>query len=203
VVSATGTDYHPVKFLDRLEGNRHIVMLYDDDRNADLMIARYFQKGLDGGQSCVFFTDHDPKTIERRLSAAGLDVERWKRQSRLRVFPIEASDSSKTDVMATLKAIRAESTKGMEGPFRFVGRTIIDIETIPGMTQGMALEKIGQEHFEEFDNSQLCYYDVRKLERSRREEWVRGLLKSHHQAIYASDPDKAVGFETSLLEEDE
>jgi len=91
----------------------------------------------------------------------------------------------------------------MTPPFRFAGRTIIDIESVPGMQLGMGLEKVGLDHFEEFDNSQLCFYDIRKIERTRRDEWVRGLLENHHQVIYASDPNKAVGFETSLLEEEE
>jgi DcmR-like sensory protein len=202
-VSVTGSDYHPAKFLDRLEGNKHIVMLYDDEKNADLMIARYFLNGLAKGGSCIFFTDEDPKAIEDRLSAQGIDVETYERANRLRVFAIPTSDEGKADFLETLKAIRKESTKGMTPPFRFAGRTIIDIESVPGMQLGMGLEKVGQDHFEEFDNSQLCFYDIRKMERTRRDEWVRGLLENHHQVIYASDPNKAVGFETSLLEEEE
>jgi hypothetical protein len=202
-VSANITDYHPVKFLDRLEGNKHIVVLYDDEKNADLIIARYFLNGLGRGQSCVFFTDEDPALIRRRLSLQGVDVDRYEREGRLRIFRIETSDSGKVDVLTTLKTLRAESTKGMEPPFRFVGRTITDIESVGGMTLGITLERMGHEHFEEFDNSQLCYYDIRKLEPSRREEWVKGLLANHHEVIYASDPGSAVGFETALLVEEE
>ncbi len=202
-MSADRMEYHPVKFLDRLEGNKHLVMLYDDEMSADLMIARYFQNGLDMGGSCVYFTDQDPGAIERRLASQGIDVGRYKRENRLRVFAIPTSDEGKKDFLTTLKAIRAESTKGMKPPFRFAGRTITDIESVDGMSTGMQLERTGQEHFEEFDNSQLCFYDIRKMERSRRDEWVSGLLKNHHQVIYASDPDKAVAFETSLLEEED
>ncbi len=202
-MSAASTDYHPTRFLDRLEGNRHIVMLYDDEKNADLVIARYFLNGLDKGGSCIFFTDEDPKAIEARLSAQGVDVDRYEQANRLRIFHIPTSDEDKGDFLQTLKTIRAVSTKGMKPPFRFAGRTIIDIESVGGMIRGMGLEKTGQEHFEEFDNSQLCFYDIRKMERSRRDEWVRGLLANHHQVIYASSPNKAVGFETSLLEEED
>jgi hypothetical protein len=200
-VSARTSHYHPIKFLNRLEGNKHIVMLYDDEKNADLMISKYFLDGLDKGGSCVFFTDEDPKAIEGRLSAQGIEVDRYEKENRLRVFRIPTSDEGKTDFLETLKAIRAESTKGMKPPFRFAGRTITDIESVDGMQLGMGLEKIGQDHFEEFDNSQLCFYDMRKMEQSRRNEWVRGLLENHHQVIYASAPNKAVAFETSLLEE--
>ena len=202
-MSASATEYHPAKFLDRLEGNKHLVMLYDDERNADLMIARYFLNGLNQGGSCIFFTDEDPESIKARFSAQGLHVERYESESRFRVFQVSKSDEDKGDFLATLRAIRSESTKGMRPPFRFAGRTIVDIESVAGMVQGMGLEKMGQDHFEEFDNSQLCFYDIRKMERSRRDEWVRELLQNHHQVIYASAPDKAVGFETSLLEEED
>ena len=53
---------------------------------------------------------------------------------------------------------------------------------------------MGQDHFDEFGNSQLCFYDVRNLEPSRRSERVRGLLENHRQVIYASTPGKAVAF---------
>ena len=202
-MSASAADYHPVKFLDRLEGNKHIVMLYDDEKNADLMIARYFLNGFNGGGSCVFFTDQDPRAIEKRLATQGIDVERYKSEKRLRIFHTETSDSGKRDVLKTLRTIRSESTKQMKGPFRFAGRTITDIESVEGLMLGMHLEKIGQEHFEEFDNSQLCFYDIKRLERTRRDEWVRGLLENHDQVIYASDPKSAVAFDTSLLEEED
>jgi hypothetical protein len=41
------------------------------------------------------------------------------------------------------------------------------------------------------------------IEQSKRDEWIRGLLKSHHYVIYASEPDRAVAFETMLLEPEE
>jgi MEDS: MEthanogen/methylotroph, DcmR Sensory domain len=165
-------------------------MLYDDEKRADLVIARYFLDGLEKGASCVFFTDEDPAAIRRRLASQGVDVGRYEKEKRLRVFRIESADSGKVDVMRTLKAIRAESTKGMKPPFRFVGRTITDVESVNGMLQGMTLEKIGNDHFAEFDNSQLCFYDIRKMERSRRDEWVKGLLENHHSVIYASEPTR-------------
>lgn len=63
-----------------------------------------------------------------------------------------------------------EITKGMKAPFRYVGRTIADIESVDGMLRGMKLEKIGNDYFEEFDISLLCYYDITKMERSKREQ---------------------------------
>jgi len=195
--------YRPIKFLDRMEGNNHIVLLYYNEKYADLVIARYLLNGLQKGGSCIFFTTDKPETVEERLSAEGIDVDSYKRTNCLRIFRIERSDANKLDALGTLKHIREEATKGMKPPYRFVGRTITDTGTIEGMNLGLIVEKIGHEHFEEFDNSQLCYYDISGIERSKRDEWIRELLKSHNHVIYASEPDKAVAFETMLLEPEE
>lgn len=96
----------------------------------------------------------------------------------MRIFRIERSDPNKLDALSTLKHIREEATRGMKPPYRFVGRTITDTGTIEGMNLGLVVEKTGHEHFGEFDNSQLCYYDISGIEQSRRDEWIRGLLKT-------------------------
>ncbi|MEP0825966.1 MAG: MEDS domain-containing protein [Nitrososphaera sp.] len=195
-------EYRPVKFLDRLEGNNHIVLLYDDEKYADMIIARYFLNGLEKGESCIFFTADDPEAVEGRLAAQGIEVELYKKKNSLRIFCIERSDENKHDFLATLKRIRAEATKGMKPPYRFAGRTIIDTTTVEGMNLGMDLERVGHEHFSEFDNSQLCFYDISGIEPTQRDKWISQLLKNHHHVVYASSPDKAVAFETDLLVED-
>jgi hypothetical protein len=200
-MNSEGASYRPIKFLDKMEGNNHIVLLYDNEKYADLVIARYLLNGLQKGESCIFFTSDEPERIEERLFAEGINVDSYKRTNSLRVFYIERSDTNnKLDALRTLKSIREEATKGMKPPYRFVGRTITDTGTIDGMNLGMVVEKTGHEHFEEFNNSQLCYYDISGIEQSKRDNWIRGLLKNHHYVIYASEPDKAVAFETKLLE---
>ena len=203
-MSKEGASYRPVKFLDSLEGNKHIVMLYDDEKYADLIIGRYFQNGLNKGESCIFFTEDEPEPVKKRLQAEGIDVEKYEQENRFRVFKTERPPANvKMDVLDILKNIRTASTMGMKGPFRFAGRTIMDTETTTGMTQGMVVERTGQEHFEEFDNAQLCFYDAHKMEQSKRDRWISELLENHHQVIYAVNPDKAVAFETNLLEMEE
>lgn len=202
-MSTEGASYRPIKLLDKMEGNNHIVLLYYNENYADLVIARYLLNGLQKGESCIFFTSDNPEIIEERLFANGIDVDSYKRTNSLRIFRIERHDTSKLDALGTLKSIREEATRGMKPPYRFVGRTIRDTGTIEGMNLGLVVERTGHEHFEEFDNSQLCYYDISGIEQSKRDEWIGGLLATHHYVIYASEPDKAVAFETMLLEPEE
>ena len=202
-MNTEGASYRPIKFLDKIEGKNHIVLLYDNERYADLVIARYLLNGLQKGESCIFFTSDKPETIEERLFAKGIDVDSYKRTNSLRIFCIERHDTNKLDALGILKSIREEATRGMKPPYRFVGRTIRDTGTIEGMNLGLIIEKTGHQHFEEFDNSQLCYYDISGIEQSKRDEWIKWLLKTHHYVIYASEPEKAVAFETMLLEPEE
>jgi len=202
-MSAEKANYRPIKFLDRMERNNHIVLLYDNEEYADLVISRYLLNGLQKGESCIFFTADKPEIIEERLSAEGIDVDSYKLTNSLRIFRIERSDADEFDALGTLKHIREEATKGMKPPYRFVGRTIMDTGSKEGMKLGLVVEKTGHEHFEEFDNSQLCYYNISGIEQSKRNEWISELLKNHHHVIYASEPDRAVAFETMLLEDGE
>jgi hypothetical protein len=203
-MSTEEASYRPIKVLDKMEGKNHIVLLYYNEKKyADLVIARYLLNGLQKGESCIFFTSDKPETIEGRLFAKGIDVDSYMGINSLRIFCIERAGANRLDVLDTLKSIREEATRGMKPPYRFVGRTIRDTGTIEGMNLGLVVEKTGHEHFEEFDNSQLCYYDISEIEQSKRNEWIRGLLKTHHYVIYASEPDKAVAFETMLLDHEE
>ena len=203
-MSTEEASYRPIKVLDKMEGKNHIVLLYYNEKKyADLVIARYLLNGLQKGESCIFFTSDKPETIEGRLFAKGIDVDSYKGTNSLRIFCIERAGANRLDVLDTLKSIREEATRGMKPPYRFVGRTIKDTGTIEGMNLGLVVEKTGHEHFEEFDNSQLCYYDISEIEQSKRNKWIRGLLKTHHYVIYASEPDKAVAFETMLLDHEE
>jgi hypothetical protein len=48
---------------------------------------------------------------------------------------------------------------------------------------GITLEKTGNEHFDEFECSQMCYYDISKIEQSLRPQWITSVLKNHHNVI--------------------
>jgi len=203
-MSTEEASYRPIKLLDKMEGKNHIVLLYYNEKKyADLVITRYLLNGLQRGESCIFFTSDKPEISEGRLFAKGIDVDSYKGTNSLRIFCIERSGANRLDVLDTLKSIREEATRGMKPPYRFVGRRIRDTGTIEGMNLGLVVEKTGHDHFEEFDNSQLCYYDISEIEQSKRDEWISGLLKTHHYVIYASEPDKAVAFETMLLAREE
>ena len=196
-MKAEKTSYRPLKFLDGMEGNNHIVLLYDNSKYADMIISRYISNGLKKGESCIFFASDNLEQVRKSLFAQGIVVDS------IRIFQTEGDNKNKPDALSLLKTIRKEATIGLKPPYRFVGRTILDTGTIEGMKRGLHVEKTGNDHFQEFECSQMCYYDISGIELSMRNEWIKGLLNNHGHVIYASEPDKAVAFETNLLHEEE
>jgi MEDS: MEthanogen/methylotroph, DcmR Sensory domain len=198
-------NYRPMKFVDQMEKNKHILLLYEDQKYAYWIIGRYFHNGFAKGESCIFYTTDRSEIIEKQLSAEGIDVSLFKQKNQLRIYEIDISDgNNKPDMLHTLDHIREESKKRMNPPYRFVGGgAIADVETIDGMKFSISLEKTGHEHFDKSNRSQICYYDISKIEPTRKNEWISSLLRNHHYVIYASEPNKAVAFETALLEQDD
>ena len=125
-----GKIYHPLTFVDQLEKNKHIMLLYDDQKYAFWIIARYFLNGLNSGESCIFFTSDNPIAIENRLNREGIDIRYFKNNNLLGIYIIERSDDKKRDTLSTLRHIREDATKGMKPPYRFAGRTITDTENL-------------------------------------------------------------------------
>ena len=195
-------DYRPMKFVDRMERNKHIILLYDDQKYAYWILGRYFHNGLAKGQSCIFFSPNSSEIMERRLSAEGIDVRSFKMKDRLRIFEVERSDDNKHEKYYVHNQIR-EYTKGMKPPYRLAGRMVTDIGTKNGMNIQILQETTGHQHFDEFNCSQICHYDISRIEPTRKHEWISLLLRNHHYVIYASEPNKAVAFETALLEQDD
>src|SRR6266487_4601553 len=94
-------NYRPMKFVDLMERNKHILLLYDDQKYAYWIIGRYFHNGFTKGESCIFYTADRPEIIEKQLSAGGIDVNLFKRKNLLRIYEIERSDENKHDMLHT------------------------------------------------------------------------------------------------------
>jgi hypothetical protein len=194
-------DYRPIKFVDQMERNKHIILLYDDQKYASWIIGRYFHNGLAKRESCVFFTTDRAEITERQLSAEGINVHSFKMKDLLRIYEVERSDDNKHDKYYIYNQIQ-EYTKGMKPPYRLAGRMVTDIGTRDGMKIQILHERTGHQHFDEYNCSQICHYDISKIEPTSKHEWISLLLRNHHYVIYASEPNKAVAFETALLEQD-
>jgi predicted transcriptional regulator len=196
-------DYGPIKFLDNLPPKSHSVLLSDDKKYAELVTSHYISKGLERGESCVYLTFEDPRKIERRLSRSGIAVESFKHKNLLRVYTIKRSDINEGNPYDNLKKVIRGSTTGLRPPYRFY-RNFVPIEkSVKGMKLELRYEQLLHENFKSLDLSLMCRHDLSEIEKSARTDFVETLLKNHHQVIYASEPEKAIAFDPSLLESEE
>lgn len=196
-------DYGPIRFLDNLPPKSHSVLLYNDKKYAELVTSHYISKGLERGESCVYLTFEDPRKIEGSLSKSGIDVETFKQRNLLRTYKIKRSDVDEGNPYDNLRKVIRESTIGLRPPYRFY-RNFVPIEkSVKGMKLELLYEQLLHENFKSLDLSLMCRHDLSEIEESARADFVETLLKNHHQVIYASEPEKAVAFDPSILASEE
>ena len=94
-----------------------------------------------------------------------------------------------------LKKIRSESTP----PYWIVARLIPDVSTIDGIKTELEAERLLHRHFDKYDCSFLCSYNLDEIEAEKHKLWLDHLLKNHHSVIYAVEPKNAVAFDSDLL----
>src|SRR5947208_16700074 len=92
---------------------------------------------------------------------------------------------------------------GLRRLYRFY-RNIGRIEkSVKSMKRELIYEQLLNDNFKSLDLSLMCRHDHSEIEKSGRTDFVETLLKNHHQVIYASEPEKAIAFDPSLLESEE
>ena len=196
-------DYGPIRFLDNLPPKSHSVLLCDDKKYAELVTSYFILKGLERGETCVYLTLERPEKVEGILSKSGINVESFKQRNLLRVHTIKHSDVNEGNPYDNLRKVILESTIGLRPPFRFY-RNFVPIEkSVKGMKLELLYEQLLHENFESLDLSLMCRHDLSEIEKSARTDFVETLLKNHDQVIYASEPEKAIAFDPSLLESGE
>src|SRR5437588_9693760 len=196
-------DYGPIRFIDNLPPKSHSVLLCDDKKYAELVTSYFILKGLERGETCVYLTLERPEKVEGILSKSGINVESFKQRNLLRVYTIKRSDVSEGNPYDNLKKVILESTIGLRPPFRFY-RNFVPIEkSVKGMKLELVYEQLLHDNFKSLDLSLMCRHDLSEIDKSSRTDFVETLLKNHHQVIYASEPEKAIAFDPSLLESEE
>ena len=196
-------DYGPIRFLDNLPPKSHSVLLCDDKKYAELVTSYFILKGLERGETCVYLTLERPEKVEGILSKSGINVESFKQRNLLRVHTIKHSDVNEGNPYDNLRKVILESTIGLRPPFRFY-RNFVPIEkSVKGMKLELLYEQLLHDNFKSLDLSLMCRHDLSEIEKSERTDFVETLLKNHHQVIYASEPEKAIAFDPSLLESEE
>lgn len=196
--SAPPPGYGPAEYVASLPPGQHSVLIYDDQDYADLVSARFLSEGLARGESCVYLTHGDPAIVQKKLQHLGLDLSKGLREDRLRFYPRNVIPKRPAESFEEVKRGVRDLTKGMKPPFRIFGN-FVHVTNPRELQAHLRIEELIHDRFDELGISLLAWYDLKTVPRSSRRKFVERIVERHGHVIYASDPSKAFGFDSSLL----
>jgi hypothetical protein len=191
--------YPLLEYIDNLQSPHHSMLLYENPQYAQIVKSRFVENGLKKREHTFCITHDDVKFIEGELASGGLDVDYFKRKNLLHIYQIgnimEHKDGLKKGFEELFKTITAKA----KPPYRFIGRAISDVSTRQGILASLELEHFFHSHFDDYQSSVVCTYNVKDIEEHQRSVWLGQLCENHHNLIYAVEPESAVAFDSDLI----
>ena len=182
----------PLKFVNSLDTNKHILLLYNDPEYAKRIEFQFIGNGLAKGEHCVYATEEDPAFIKEKMEEHGIKVRSFLDKGLLHIYQPLDPFSHKEGALAGTKSNLEMILKDSEPPYRMVTMLIPDTGTTEAMYVHIKIEKEFHDNFANFNGSMMCPYNIKKLEQNKNHDWIRELLNSHHSAIYAQSFEKGV-----------
>lgn len=181
--------FSPERFIDG--GKKHLVIFYEESDYARKVIYQFIKNGLVKEESCIYATEEDPEIIERGMSEFGIDVERYKKKGLLNIFLMEPFRNFKNPLEEGKKRIQ-RILSNSQPPYRVFARFVPEINTKKGIKAELECEKNFHSDFDSFEGTFMCSYPIKKIEETRRHEWMHELIENHHTVILA--PSSGNGF---------
>ena len=193
-------NYPMLESIDNLEKkHHHSMLLYKNPQYATLVINRYIENGLQKGEHTIYITHDDVDQLEKEIASTGVDVDYFKKKNLLHIYQIENIMETEGGLEAGYNDLLKKLTADAKPPYRFVGRTIPNVSTNEGIKAELVIENLFHSHFDNYNCSFMCPYNVKDIEKDMRPKWIHQLIKNHHNLIFASEPANSVTFQTDLL----
>lgn len=173
----------PIEFVDSIRSNRHILLLYEDPEYAKIVIFRFIKNGLANGEQCIYITDEDSGSIVIKMLTYGISLHHLQ-SNMVRVLQIGNRYGNRQEIISSCEKDIVVATMNLRKPFRVVSRIVPNVNTEVGISVEMEFEKHAHKEFNEFGGSIMCPYDISKIERSKKKQWLEELYENHHAVIY-------------------
>jgi predicted transcriptional regulator len=190
--------YGPAEYVASLPPRQHSVLIYDDQDYADIVSARFLSEGLARDESCIYLTHEDPAIVQKKLQHLGLDISRGTSENRLRILPPSVIPKRPPESFEEVKRGVRDLTREMKPPFRIFGN-FVRVTNPRELQAHLRIDELIHDRFDELGISLLAWYDLNTIPRSSQRKFVERIVERHSHVIYASDPSKAFGFDSSLL----
>ena len=183
-----------LSFVDSLDSKRHLLLLYEDPEFARLIEFRFIRNGLKNGEKCIYGSAEDSGSVIIKMLSFGIALK-YLQSKQLQVLQINNRDGSKEAILKSCRKDIERIMSGLVPPYRIVSRIVPNVDTIEGICAELELERHLQKTFDELGGSVLCPYDMSKIEKKHKDEWIRELRKNHHVEIYVSKSGQGRVFE--------
>src|SRR5713226_5837905 len=193
-------EYQPLKFLDETSAHKHFVLIYDEPEYGKMIECKFVENGLKKGINCIYLTHGNAQSAENQMKQYGIDVKHYKEKNLLHFVDIDIIKESPEGISSAFDNFMQKIMNNFESPYYILGRTIQDISTKTGMEAELEAEHTMHNNFKKYQCSCLCTYHIDEIEKNMRKKWVNHLLDHHHSVIYATEPNKAIGFDLTLLD---
>ena len=178
------------KYIDSIEGKKHIVLFYEDREYARLVEFRFIKNGLDRNERCVYATEEDTGLVVLKMLSYGIPLSYFQ-NGMVQVLQVR---EKRGDVGYILEKAKSEAERLLHGlvpPFRIVSKLVPDVDSKSGIQAELEMEQATHKKFDNFGGSLICPYDISKIEPTRRKEWIKRLTGSHHVAIHVAEFGKS------------
>lgn len=159
------------------------MLFYEDMEYARLIEFLFIKRGLEKGENCVYATHEDSGSIVIKLLGYGIPFDAFL-SKKIQVLQIRPISGKHEEMIAECKKEIIKLQEGLKRPFRIVSRIISDVSTIEGISAEIELEQLTHDCFDDLGGSIMCPYDISKIEKTRKLEWIKDLYSSHHAIIY-------------------
>lgn len=178
-----------IEFVNSLDSNRHIALLYDDPENSKMIEFQFIKNGLKKGQQCIYARTEDPDSTIIKMLKQAFPTEYL--QKFFHVYKLSNPSDFPDGPLAGCKNNLRMVLKGIESPFRMVGRFVPNLDTLEGITTKISFEEYAHNGFDQFNGLVMCPVDISEIEASRRKELIRALCNSHHEVIHVTKHDQS------------
>ena len=168
----------PHEYVERLSGNKHIMLLHDEPKYAREIEAIFIAQGLQKGECCIYVSHDDHAFEQSLLEPLGLDGKKYLKDGSLHLVRMGEFAGKANNKLSLQKLLCDQGSKA-----RLVGRWVPDISTVKGMASELELEREIHSVFHDFPGSILCTYQIDSICKTDHADWTMKIMNAHHSVI--------------------
>lgn len=148
-----------------------------------MIMFRFIKNGLRAEEECRYTTEENTGSIVIEMLTYGIPLKYFQNKQ-LQVLQINHRSGSQNEILEKCRRDAVMIQMSLKVPFRIVSRIVPNVDTIERISAELNIEKDIQSQFDSLGGSIMCPYDISKIERSKRTQWLDNLRENHHVIIY-------------------